>query len=415
MAEAPPTSAAFVFLMVTAFINSMGIGLTTPVMPALIMEISGGDIADASRWGGLALVVYAVMQFVFSPVVGALSDRFGRRPVLLISLSAFAIDLFILGFVGTIWGFVLLRAFAGIFASTFSTTNAYVADVTPADKRGTRFAMLGAAFGAGFIFGPGIGGILGDIDVRLPFYAGAALALANALYGYFVVRESLPEAKRRPFEWARANTFGTLLRLFRTPGVGALLPVFFLAALSTWVYPTVWAYVAIEKFAWTESQVGYSIAYYGVIAFISQALVIQFLLPRLGVRHAIWIALAVEAVALAGIGFATQTWFVYGMVTLALISMMQDPAIRQDMSARVPEDAQGELQGGLSALVSVAMILAPVVYNGLFTLAADDKGLYFPGAPFVVAAGFSLLAVALYLLVCRPAPPPPEATQDSPP
>lgn len=370
-------------------------------MPALVMDLSGGDLAEASRWGGLALLVYALMQFVFSPIVGALSDRFGRRPVLLISLCAFSLDMLILGLVESLWGFIVLRAFAGIFASTFATTNAYVSDVTPAEKRGARYAILGAAFGAGFVFGPAIGGLLGDIDTRLPFYAGAALALINALYGYFVVKESLPEDRRRAFEWARANTVGTLLRLVRTPGVGALLPVFFLATLSSWVYPTVWSYVAIEKFTWSEAQVGYSIAFYGVIAFISQALVIQVLLPKIGARAAIVAALAVEAVALAGIGLATSGWMVYAMVSLALISMMQDPALRQDLSARVSEDAQGELQGGLSALTSVAMILSPVIYMGLFTVNADEVGVYFPGAPFIAAAVFSLIAMFAYLWAVR--------------
>ncbi len=370
-------------------------------MPALLMDLSGGDLAGASRWGGLALVVYALMQFIFAPIVGALSDRFGRRPVLLISLAAFAVDMLILAIVSTLWGFIVLRAFAGIFASTFSTINAYVSDVTPAKQRGTRFAMLGAAFGAGFICGPAIGGLLGNIDVRLPFYAGAAIALSNVVFGYFVVRESLPESRRRPFELARANTFGTLVRLFRTPGVGRLLPVFFLATLSTWVYPTVWSYVAIEKFAWSEAYVGYSIAYYGVIAFIAQALVVQVLLPRIGIKMAVIVALAVEAVALTGIGIASTGWFVYAMVTLALFSIMQDPALRQDMSARVAEDAQGELQGGLTALVSVAMIISPMIYMGLFTMNADDSGVYFPGSPFVAAAVFSLIAMIAYMLASR--------------
>ncbi|MEO1037049.1 MAG: MFS transporter [Pseudomonadota bacterium] len=366
-------------------------------MPALIMDISGGEVAEAALWGGIALLIYAIMQFVFSPIVGALSDRFGRRPVLLFSLAAFAIDMAILGIVTTLWGFLLIRAFAGIFASTFSTTNAYIADVTPREKRGVRFALLGAAFGAGFIFGPAIGGILGKIDVRLPFYAGAGLAALNALYGYFVVRESLPVERRRAFEWSRANPVGTLLRLFRTPGVGPLLPVFFIATLSSWVYPTVWSYVAIEKFAWNEQDIGLSIAYYGVIAFISQAVVIQLLLPKISVVRAIWLALAVEIVALTGIGLAMDGWIVYAMVTLALISTLQDPAIRQELSSCVPEDAQGELQGGLSALTSVAMILAPIIYNGLFGLTGDKAGsIYLPGSPFIAAAGLSLLALIIY-------------------
>ena len=405
--ETPRASnAAFVFLILTAFINSMGFGLPTPVMPALVMELADTDLANAALWGGAATFIYAIMQFIFSPIIGALSDRYGRRPVLLLSLVAFAVDLLVLALVNTIWGFLVIRAFAGIFASTFSTTNAYVADITPRDKRAQRFALIGAAFGGGFILGPAIGGVLGEIDIRLPFFAGAALAAANAVFGYFVVRESLPTERRRAFSWKRANTFGTLSQLFRTTGVAALLPVFFFATLSSWVYPTVWNYVAIEKFAWDERAIGFSIAYYGVIAFVAQAVVIQLLLPKLGIRRAIWIALVVESISLAAIGIATEGWMVYALLTLALISLMQEPAIRQELSNRTPEDAQGELQGGLSALASIVMIVSPVLYNGMFRLTAGDNAtLYFPGSPFVVAAALSLLTLLLYLAaIRRPSP-----------
>jgi DHA1 family tetracycline resistance protein-like MFS transporter len=303
-----------------------------------------------------------------------------------------------LALVTTLWAFLLVRALAGVFASTFSTTSAYIADVTPPGKRGQRFAFIGAAFGAGFIFGPAIGGILGDIDVRLPFFAGAAVAGANALFGYFLVPESLPVERRRDFNWSRANTIGTLLQLVRTAGVGPLMPVFFFATLSSWVYPTVWAYVAIERFDWSTEAIGYSVAYYGVIAFLSSAIVVQMVLPRLGVSRAVWIALIVEVIALTGIGLATEGWMVYVMITLALVSTMQDPAIRQELSARVAEDAQGELQGGLSALTSIAMILAPLTYMGLFTLTAGDAAVvYLPGAPFLAAAAMSLLTLVLYV------------------
>lgn len=391
------TGAALIFLALTAFISSMGMGLIVPVMPSLLTELTGGDLADASLWGGIALLSYAAMQFVCSPIVGGLSDRFGRRPVLLISLIAFAVDMLMLALVQTLWLFLIVRAFAGVFSSTFSTASAYIADITPADKRAQKFALLGAAFGAGFIFGPAIGGVLGDISLRLPFYAGAGLAATNTIFGYFMVRESLPKSSRRDFSWARANTIGTIVRLARTPGVASLLPVYFLATLSTWVYPTVWAYVAKAKFLWTEGEIGLSVAYYGVISFVAQAVVIQVLMPRIGVRVAVWLALSVEVLALVGIGFATQAWFVYAMVTTALITTMQDPAIRQALSARVAQDAQGELQGGLSALTSVAMVLSPVIYNGTFTLTTGDEAIVnFPGAPFIVAAGISVLALFFY-------------------
>lgn len=383
----------------------MGFGLATPVLPKLVMELSGSELADAARWGGLAVFVYAIMQFIFSPILGALSDRYGRRPILLLSLAAFAVDMFVLGLVSSLWAFVLVRAFAGIFAATFSTTNAYIADVTPRAERGKRFALIGAAFGAGFIFGPALGGLLGEIDLRLPFLVGAGIAALNTLFGYFVVPESLTQSKRRPFSWSRANTLGTLVQLFRTPGIKLLLPVYFFAQLSSWVYPTVWSYVAIERFDWGDRAVGFSIAYYGVIAFLSSAVVIQFLLPRIGVVKAILLALIVEAVALTGIGLATTGGFVYAMITLALISSMQDPAIRQELSNRVAEDAQGELQGGLSALTSIAMILSPALYMGLFTITAGDDALvYLPGSPFLVAAALSLLTLVLYLPTMRTRP-----------
>ncbi|MEM7082474.1 MAG: TCR/Tet family MFS transporter [Pseudomonadota bacterium] len=393
----PNAGAALIFLAVTAFINSMGMGLIAPIMPSLLLEISGGDIADASFWGGIALVSYAAMQFVFSPIVGALSDRFGRRPVLVMSLTAFALDMLLLALVKTLPWFLLIRAFAGIFASTFSTANAYIADITPSEKRGQRFAIIGAAFGAGFILGPAIGGVLGDINIRYPFYAGALVASINALFGALFVRESLPPSRRRAFSWARANPLGTLSRLFNTPGIGSMLPVFFLATLSSWVYPTVWSYVAKAKFLWTESEIGWSIAYYGTISFIAQAVIIQIVLPRIGVQRAIWIALIVEVIALIGIGSATAGWFVYVMVTTALISTMQDPAIRQALSSRVSEDAQGELQGGLSSLTSIAMILSPLIYNGTFALTAGAQPIvHYPGSPFIVAATISVIALWFY-------------------
>lgn len=392
-----PTQASFVFLLLTAFINSMGMGLATPVMPALLVELTGSDIADAAFWGGVALVSYALMQFVFSPIVGALSDRYGRRPVLLLSLTAFAVDMLLLAVVERLWLFVLIRGAAGIFAATFSTTSAYVADVTPAHRRGQRFALIGAAFGAGFIFGPALGGALGDVSTRLPFFAGAAVAGANALFGAFVVRESLTAARRRAFTWARATTVGTLLSLQSIPAVARLLPVYFFATLSTWVYPTVWSYVAKAKFQWTEGDIGWSIAFYGLITVAAQAVVIQALLPRLGIPRAVLVSLLVEVVALTGLGFASAGWMVYACVTLALVTTMQDPAIRQELSSAVPEDAQGELQGGLSALTSIAMILAPVLYNGLFTMSSgEDPLIAFPGLPFVVAAGFSVLTLLFY-------------------
>ncbi|MEM9749358.1 MAG: TCR/Tet family MFS transporter [Pseudomonadota bacterium] len=385
------------FVIVTAFIDSMGIGLVVPVLPTLLQELTGGGVADAALWGGFATFIYAIMQFVFSPFIGGLSDRFGRRPVLLTSLSAFAVDMLILAAATSLWMFILARTLAGVFAATLATANAYVADITPPAERGRRFAFLGAAFGAGFVFGPAIGGALGDVSPRAPFYLAAAMAIGNVVYGYFAAPESLTPERRRAFSWRRANPFGTLVTLGRLPGLRRLLAVYFLMVLSTWVYVTVWSYVAIAKFDWSEGEIGFSVAYYGVISVLSQALVVQYVLPRIGAPRAIWIALVVEAVALAGIAFAETGLVLYAMISLALISTMQDPAIRQELSSGAPDDAQGELQGGLSALSGIAIILSPLIYNSLFNrFAGPDAAVHFPGAPFIVASVIAVLAALLY-------------------
>ncbi|MGD2134053.1 MAG: MFS transporter, partial [Maricaulaceae bacterium] len=263
---------------------------------------------------------------------------------------------------------------------------------------GTRFGWLGAAMGVGFILGPAVGGLLGELTPRAPFFAAAALAAINALYGFIMVPESLKKENRRPFSWKRANSIGTLLQLRRTEGLGVLVIVALFSSLSSFVYPAVWSYVAIGKFGWSEAEIGYSIAFYGLMFAISQAGMIPLLLPRLGARRAIWISLAVEAVALVGIAFAPNGLTVYVLIVAALITGLQGPALQKVMTERVGPDAQGELQGGLSALNGVTLILAPLVYTQMFF--AFERGLVgvrFPGAPFLLAAAMAGVALVLFL------------------
>jgi len=362
------------------------------------MELTGQGVAEAARWGGLATFVFALAQFVCSPVMGGLSDRFGRRPVLLLSLTALAIDFLLMGLAHALYVFFLARLLSGVFAATHSTANAYVADVHPPENRASQYALLGAAMGAGFVFGPALGGLLGELSPRAPFYAAAALAGLNALYGWFVVPESLPAARRRPFSWSRANPFGTLARLRKADGVGVLVLVYFFSHLSGFVYPAVWSYVAIAKFGWSEAQIGLSIAAYGVIFVISQAAVAPFLLKRIGERRAIWIALCVEAVGLVGIAFAPSGAWVYAFLTLAVFSTMEGPALQKVMTERVAEDAQGELQGGLSAVGGLVLIISPLLYTQLFFAFESGRlGVTFAGAPFLMAAVFCVCAVGLFL------------------
>lgn len=391
--------AATIFVTATVLIDALAFALIMPVLPKLLMELTGEGVAEAARWGGIATFVFALAQFFCSPVVGGLSDRFGRRPVLLLSLSALAIDFLLMGLAHALYVFFAARLLSGIFAATHSTANAYIADVHPAEKRSNQYAMLGAAMGAGFVFGPALGGVLGEFfDPRAPFFAAAALAGANALYGWFVVPESLAPEKRRAFSWRRSNPFGTLARLRKAEGVGVMVLVYFFSQLSGFVYPAVWSYVAIAKFGWTEGQIGLSLAAFGVIFVLSQAVVTPFLLKRIGERRAIWIALSIEAVALLGIAFAPSGAWVYVFLSFALVTGMEGPALQKVMTERVTGDAQGELQGGLSALGGVVLIVSPLLYTQLFFAFESGRyGVDFAGAPFVMASIFCATGVVLFL------------------
>lgn len=394
----PRRAAATVFVVGTVLIDALAFALILPVLPALLMDLTGEGVGGAAFWGGLATFGFALAQFVCSPVVGGLSDRFGRRPVLLASLAALALDFLLMGLAHALWVFFFARLVSGIFAATHSTANAYIADITEPADRAKRYGWLGAAMGAGFILGPAFGGLLGELSPRAPFFAAAALAGINVVYGFFVVPESLAKENRRPFDWSRANPVGTLVKLRRIEGVGVLVWVYLFMGLSGFVYPAVWSYVAIGKFGWSEGQIGASLAYYGVIYVICQAVMVPYVLPRLGQRRTIWIALSLEVFALIVLAFAPSGHFVYAILLLALFTGMQDPALMSIMTERVGKDAQGELQGGLAALGGVILAIAPLMYTQLFFLfESGTAGVEFAGAPFLVSAGMSAMALVLFL------------------
>jgi DHA1 family tetracycline resistance protein-like MFS transporter len=393
-----PRTAATIFVVGTVLIDALAFALIMPVLPSLLMDLTGEGVGRAAFWGGLATFGFALAQFVFSPVVGGLSDRFGRRPVLLASLAALTLDFLLMGLAHALWVFFLARLLSGIFAATHSTANAYIADITEPADRAKRYGWLGAAMGAGFILGPALGGLLGELSPRAPFFAAAALAGINVAYGFFVVPESLAKENRRPFDWSRANPIGTLMKLRRIEGVGVLVWVYFFMGLSGFVYPAVWSYVAIGKFGWSEGQIGLSLAYYGVIYVICQAVMVPFVIPRLGPRRVIWIALTLEVIGLAGLAFAPSGHFVYALLLLALFTGLQDPALMSVLTERVGKDAQGELQGGLSAMGGIILAIAPLMYTQLFFLfESGAAGVEFAGAPFLVSAGMSAAALALFL------------------
>lgn len=392
-------TAAVVFIVGTVVIDAFAFALIMPVLPKLLMELTGQGVDRAAFWGGWATFGFAVMQFFCSPVVGGLSDRFGRRPVLLASLAALTLDFLLMGLAHALWVFFLARLVSGIFAATHSTANAYIADTTSPDQRATRYGWLGAAMGAGFILGPALGGVLAsEFGLRAPFFAAAALAGLNALYGALIVPESLVKENRRPFEWKRANPIGTLRKLRNIEGVGILAWVYMFMGLSGFVYPAVWSYVAIAKFGWTEAEIGWSLAYYGAIYVICQAVMVPYVLPRIGKRRVIWIALIVEVFALLGLAFAPSGFWVYLFINLALFTGMQDPALMSIMTERVGKEVQGELQGGLGALGGIVLAIAPLLYTQLFAVfESGDVGFSFSGAPFAVSAGMSAVALVLFL------------------
>lgn len=397
-ARKPGGKAAMTFIIATVLIDALAFALIIPVLPALLMELTGQGLGPAAAWGGLATFIFAMAQFFCSPVLGGLSDRFGRRPVLLMSLAALALDFLIMGLAHALWVFFGARLLSGIFAATYATANAFVTDVTPAEQRAQRFGWIGAAMGVGFVIGPAIGGLLGELSPRAPFFAAAAFAGINAVFGYFAMKESLTDENRRAFSWRRANPFGTLLRLFRIEGLGTTVVIFFFVNLAGFVYPAIWTYAVIAKFEWTEAQVGISLAYYGVIFAVSQIVMVPFLLKHLGERRAIWVSIACQITTLTVVATATAGWQIYLILNLALVSSIFGPAMQKIMTERVASNAQGELQGGLAALNGTILVISPLIYTQLFSVfESGELGVRFAGAPFVMAAVFSLTGLVLFL------------------
>jgi DHA1 family tetracycline resistance protein-like MFS transporter len=337
-------------------------------------------------------------------VVGNLSDHFGRRPVLLVSLLAFGIDYLLMGLAPTILWLFVGRALAGIAGASHTTANAYIADVSPPERRAQNFGLMGAAFGLGFILGPAIGGLLGDYGPRAPFFAAAALALLNLSYGLFVLPESLPRESRRPFHWRRANTLGTVLQLRAYPTVPALAAALFLWTLGHQVLPTTWAFYTIQKFGWSSREVGFSLAFAGVLMAVIQAGLTRVLVPRMGERWAVLVGLTSGGLGYLGYAFAWQGWMMYAAMLVGMLGGLTFPSLNALMSQQTPKSAQGELQGAVASVFSLTAIVGPVMMSQLFGYFTGPRApTYFPGAAFVAAFVLTLAAIGLYLRVMPPA------------
>lgn len=387
-----------IFLLVTVMIDAMGVGLIIPVMPDLIQEVTGGDLANAALWGGVLSTVFAVMQFIFGPIVGNLSDRFGRRPVLLISLVVMAADYLVMAVAGSIWLLFLGRVVGGITAATQSTANAYMADISEPGKKAQNFGLIGAAFGLGFVLGPLMGGLLGTLGTRAPFYAAALLAAGNACFGYFVLKETVTNAKRRAFSLRRANPFGALQVLRQIPGVPQGLLVYFLYQVAFFVYPAVWAYFGQARFGWNAGMIGLSLALFGVMMAIVQGGLIRLILRRFGERGTVVYGLVFDVFAFGAMAIVTSGTLALILTPLAALDAVITPALQGILSQAVGDDQQGELQGALTSVNAVAMILAPMVMTATFAaFTRSDAAVFFPGAPFVLSLILILVALAVFL------------------
>ncbi len=393
--------AALGFIFVTLLLDVIGFGIIIPVMPKLIEELIHGDLSAASRWGGWLTFAFAIMQFVCAPVLGNLSDKYGRRLVLLFSLFGFGIDYLLLAVAPTIGWLFVGRIIAGITGASFTTASAYIADISAPAERAKNFGMIGAAFGLGFIIGPVIGGLLGSMGPRVPFIAAAVLSLMNWLYGYFVLPESLSRENRRSFSWKRANPVGSLIHLRKYPALGGLIVSLVLIYIAGHSVQSTWAFFNMEKFKWDEKMVGISLGVVGLLVALVQGGLIRVVNPRLGNEKSIYVGLAFYTIGLILFAFAWQGWMMFAFLIPYCVGGICGPALQAVISNHVPSNEQGELQGALTSLMSATTIIGPPVMTNLFAhFTGHDAPVYFPGAPFLLGAvlmlGSTILAYSMF-------------------
>lgn len=384
------------FIFVTLLLDVIGFGIIIPVMPKLIAELINGNMSDAALYGGWLMFSFAFFQFLFSPILGNLSDKYGRRPVLLFALFGFGLDYLILAFAPTIGWLFIGRVLAGITGASFTTAAAYIADISTPEKRAQNFGLIGVAFGVGFIIGPLLGGILGEFGSRVPFFAAAGLTFVNWLYGYFILPESLSKDHRRAFEWKRANPIGTLKQLNKYPMVSGLIGSLVCVYMAAHAVQSTWNYFTIERFNWSEAMVGISLAVVGLLVAIVQGGLIRIINPRIGSKNAVVVGILLYTLGLILFAFANQSWMMFVFLVPYCLGGIAGPAIQSIISNQVPANEQGELQGGLTSLVSVTSIFGPPLMTNLFAFFTSKKApVYFPGAPFLMGAIFCIFSVII--------------------
>ena len=386
------------FIFITLVLSIVGFGLLIPVMPRLIKQFQGGDFTSGSYSLGWIVSIYALMQFICSPILGALSDRFGRRPIILIATAGSAIDYVIMACAPSLAWFFLARIIAGSTAGVLATANAYIADVTPPEKRAQSFGLLGAAFGIGFIIGPVVGGLLGQYDLRLPFWFAAGCAALNWLYGYFVLPESLKPEHRRAFSWKRANPVGALLALKRFPTVLGLVECYFILTLAQVMLQTTWALYTEKRYGWDPLQIGLSLMFVGVATGLVQATLVKKIVPRLGDARAVILGMCISIAAYIGYGLAPHGWVLYAVVCVGAFAGIAGPALQSYTTKHIPADEQGAVQGVFAGLASLAGIPGPFIASHSFGWAiAPERSFHLPGIAFFEAAVLTVWALWLAL------------------
>src|SRR5690554_3228081 len=394
----PQSRLTLVFVLITVFLDIVGLGIILPVLPNLIIELTHETVTNAAVTGGYLVFVYASMQFIFSPILGNLSDRWGRRPILLLSLVGLSIDYLIMAWAPTLVWLFVGRILSGICGAAMGTATAYVADITPHEKRSQRFGLIGAAFGLGFIVGPVIGGELGEFGPRAPFYVASAVAAANVIFGYFVLPESLSKFRRRRFNWKRANPFGAIFAFRHTPVIFVLLGAVFLFSLAGQTYPNVWNFFTIEEFDWSPSQVGRSLGIFGLLFALSQAVLVGPSIKYLGVTTTVIAGLSLAVVAFIGVSMIHTELGLWTFLVIGAFSGIAAPALTGLLANNARKNQQGELQGAVNATNSLTAIIAPLAATQLFAFFTSPAApMRFAGAPFFSAGLLVVGAIGLFI------------------
>jgi DHA1 family tetracycline resistance protein-like MFS transporter len=373
------------FIFLTILIDCIGLGIIIPTLPALIQGLSGGSNSMAASYGGWLSFSYAIMAFIFSPVLGGLSDQYGRRPILLLSLLGLGLDYIFLAFAPNMFWLFIGRIISGLCGASFTTASAYIADVSTHENRPKNFGMIGAAFGLGFIVGPLLGSIFGSFGTRVPFIAAAGFSLLNFLFGYFILPESLDAEHRRAFSWQRANPLGSLRQLRRHQNIFSLVIVMFIINLAGQAMPTIWTFFCIERFGWSEKMIGLSLAFVGIAISIVQGGLIGFVTKKIGIKRSIFFGLGCYVLGYFLFAIANQSWMMFAFMIPYALGGLSIPNIQSILSANVPANEQGELQGGLTSLVSVTAVIGPLIMSASFTFfTKSPETLYFPGISFLI-------------------------------